>query len=58
MSARVEMLNGITGTKMLVPEELVEQYVKAGHKPVKTPAIPAEETETAAPPKKQGKSRK
>lgn len=59
MSARVEMLNGITGTKMLVPEELVEQYVKAGHKPVKAPAAPAAKgMETAALPKKQPKSRK
>lgn len=59
MGARVEMLNGITGTKMLVPEELVEQYVKAGHKPVKASAAPAaEKTETAAAPKKQPRSRK
>lgn len=32
--AHVKMINGITGTEMSVPENLVEMFKAAGHKPV------------------------
>lgn len=57
MNGRVEMLNGITGTTMLVPEELVEMYIKAGHSLAKRPAAPAD-TKNTAPPKKRDKAGK
>ncbi len=43
MVDRVRMIHGLTGTAMLVPEALVAEYVKAGHK--------VSPEETSAPPK-------
>lgn len=34
MADRVRMIHSVTGTIMLVPAELVDEYVKAGHKVV------------------------
>lgn len=57
MDGRVKMLNSLTGTTMLVPEELVETYIKAGHSLAKSPADPADTGNTALP-KKRGKAGK
>lgn len=50
MVKRVEMINCVTGTTMLVPAQLVEMYVKAGHRMVAN--------EAPAPAKKQEQKEK
>lgn len=32
MSKRVDMINGVTGAVMSVPEELVDDYTRYGHR--------------------------
>ncbi len=50
MVERVEMLNCVTGTVMLVPAEFVEMYAKAGHK-----LVPPAEAKPAEKPKAKRK---
>lgn len=50
MVNRVEMINCVTGTTMLVPAQLVEMYVKAGHR-----LVPPAEAKPAEKPKAKRK---
>lgn len=45
MADRIKMIHGVTGTIMLVPAALAEEFIKAGHKPAETeaPAVNAAE---------------
>ena len=42
MKTRVKMLHGVTGTTMLVPAELVDEYTAAGHKVALPKAVSSE----------------
>ena len=44
----VKMINALTGTEMFVPEERLEEYLSAGHRPAERP-VP--ETREAPNPK-------
>lgn len=53
VKVRLKMLHSVTGTTMLVPAELVDEYTAAGHKVALPKDIPAD-----APKRESKKPRK